>query len=97
MKKKRILSLLLSMIVCIAMMPVAVFATGEGSTAVTPAAEPAGVWSDYAATDFAGGTGTVDDPYKIATAEQLAKLAADINSGIGEKEYTQRRVFYTHR
>ena len=44
MKKKRILSLLLSMIVCIAMMPVAVFATGEGSTAVTPAAEPAGVW-----------------------------------------------------
>ena len=54
MKKKRTLSLLLSMIVCIAMVPVAVFATGEGSTAVTPAAEPAGVWSDYAATDFAG-------------------------------------------
>ena len=44
MKKKRTLSLLLSMIVCIAMVPVAVFATGEGSTAVTPAAEPAGVW-----------------------------------------------------
>ena len=94
MKKKRTLSLLLSMIVCIAMMPVAVFATGEGSTAVTPAAEPAGVWSDYAATDFAGGTGTVDDPYKIATAEQLAKLAADINSGIGEKEYTHSGEYF---
>ena len=94
MKKKRILSLLLSMIVCIAMMPVAVFATGEGSTAVTPAAEPAGVWSDYAATDFAGGTGTVDDPYKIATAEQLAKLAKDINSGIGEKEYTHSGEYF---
>lgn len=94
MKKKRILSVLLSMIVCIAMMPVAVFATGEGSTAVTPAAEPAGVWSDYAATDFAGGTGTVDDPYKIATAEQLAKLAADINSGIGDKEYTHSGEYF---
>ena len=94
MKKKRILSLLLSMIVCIAMMPVAVFATGEGSTAVTPAAEPAGVWSDYAATDFAGGTGTVDDPYKIATAEQLAKLAADINSGKGDKEYTHSGEYF---
>ena len=94
MKKKRTLSLLLSMIVCIAMVPVAVFATGEGSTAVTPAAEPAGVWSDYAATDFAGGTGTVDDPYKIATAEQLAKLAADINSGIGEKEYTHSGEYF---
>ena len=32
MKKKRILSLLLSMIVCIAMMPVAVFADGGGGT-----------------------------------------------------------------
>ena len=63
MKKKRILSLLLSMIVCIAMMPVAVFATGEGSTAVTPAAEPAGVWSDYATDSFEGGSGTKDDPY----------------------------------
>ena len=94
MKKKRTLSLLLSMIVCIAMVPVAVFATGEGSTAVTPAAEPAGVWSDYAATDFAGGTGNVDDPYQIATAGQLAKLAADINSGIGEKEYTHSGEYF---
>lgn len=94
MKKKRTLSLLLSMIVCIAMVPVAVFATGEGSTAVTPAAEPAGVWSDYAATDFAGGTGNVDDPYQIATAGQLAKLAADINSGKGDKEYTHSGEYF---
>ena len=34
MKKKRIVSLLLSMIVCIAMMPVAVFATGEGTVSL---------------------------------------------------------------
>ena len=94
MKKKRILSLLLSMIVCIAMMPVAVFATGEGSTAVTPAAEPAGVWSDYATESFAGGSGTKDDPYQIETAGQLAKLAKDINSGIGEKEYTHSGEYF---
>ncbi len=80
MKKKRIVSLLLSMIVCIAMMPVAVFATG-GSTAVTPAVEPAGVWSEHVATEFNGGNGTEADPYEIATAEQLAKLAKDVNTG----------------
>lgn len=28
-----------------------------------------------------GGTGTVDDPYKITTADDLNKLAADVNSG----------------
>ena len=94
MKKKRIVSLLLSMIVCIAMMPVAVFATGEGSTAVTPAAEPAGVWSDYAATEFGGGAGTAKNPYQIATAAQLAKLAVDINSRIGEKEYTHSGEYF---
>lgn len=39
-------------------------------------------WTDFAATDFAGGSGTKDDPYQIATAEQLAKLAKEVNSGI---------------
>ena len=87
MKKKRILGLLLSMIVCIAMMPVAVFAE-------TPAAEPAGVWTDSAATEFGGGAGTAKNPYQIATAEQLAKLAADINSGIGDKEYTHSGEYF---
>lgn len=96
MKKKRIVSLLLSMIVCIAMMPVAVFAdeTG-GGTAVTPAAEPAGVWSDYAEDAFAGGTGTVDDPYQIATAGQLAKLAADVNSGVLGKTHNNEYFILT--
>ena len=28
-----------------------------------------------------GGSGTVDDPYKITTADDLNKLAADVNSG----------------
>ena len=39
-------------------------------------------WTDFAATDFAGGTGIKDDPYQIATAEQLAKLAKEVNSGV---------------
>ena len=39
-------------------------------------------WTDFAASDFDGGSGTKDDPYQIATAEQLAKLAKEVNSGI---------------
>ncbi len=36
-------------------------------------------WQDYAAEGFAGGTGTYADPYQIATAEQLAYLAHEVN------------------
>ncbi len=39
-------------------------------------------WTDFAATDFAGGSGTKDDPYQIANAQQLAKLASEVNSGV---------------
>ena len=39
-------------------------------------------WTDFVATDFAGGSGTRDNPYQIATAEQLAKLATEVNSGV---------------
>ncbi len=95
MKKKRIVGLLLSMIVCITMMPVAVFAdneTGEGT--VGNQTTPDGVWTAYATDSFEGGSGTKDDPYKIKTAEQLAKLAADINSGIGDKEYTHSGEYF---
>ena len=38
-------------------------------------------WDDYAATEFAGGTGTKDDPYQIENGEQLAKLAKDVSAG----------------
>lgn len=36
---------------------------------------------DGAANGFAGGSGTKTDPYRIETAEQLQKLAADVNGG----------------
>ena len=42
---------------------------------------PTSKWTDYAATSFAGGTGTKEDPYQIATAEQLAKLSVDVSNG----------------
>lgn len=52
-------------------------------TGIVPAdAAPDGNWIDYAAEAFAGGSGTADDPYRIATAEQLAKLAKDVNSAV---------------
>ena len=55
---------------------------------------PNGIWTDHAAASFAGGTGTEGDPYQIETAGQLAKLAADINSGIGGKEYTHSGEYF---
>ena len=54
------------------MAPTAVFAAGN---------VPDTAWTDYAAADFAGGTGTETDPYQIATAEQLAKLSKDVSEG----------------
>ncbi|MDO4159450.1 MAG: hypothetical protein Q4D41_03225 [Prevotellaceae bacterium] len=37
-------------------------------------------WEYYAAAEYAGGTGTEEDPYLIATAEQLMKLAVEIQN-----------------
>ena len=71
MKIKRWISVLLCMLLCISSSPTTAFASGN---------VPDSVWTDYAADEFAGGTGTRDDPYQIATAEQLAKLAKMVNS-----------------
>ena len=74
--KKRVVYMLLCFMLCMASIPAAAFADSE-----TPAV-PATEWSDNAATAFAGGRGTEADPYQIKTAEQLAKLAKDVNSGV---------------
>ena len=55
-----------------------------------------GIWTDYAASSFDGGSGTKDDPYKIATAEQLALLASDVNSGIAGKTHTKDYFILTN-
>lgn len=77
--KQKILTLVLSLCVVAACLPV----VASAETA------PQGLWTDYAASAFAGGSGTKADPYRIATAEQLALLAADVNSGAGSKTHTK--------
>ncbi len=68
--KRRILSIFCVLALCLTLLPVTALAV-----------EPEGVWTDYAASGFAGGTGTESDPYQIATAEQLAKLSNDVSGG----------------
>lgn len=70
--KRRLGAVLLAVCMVFCMVPAAVFAAGN---------VPDTVWTDYAAADFAGGTGTEADPYQIATAEQLAKLSKDVSGG----------------
>ena len=65
--KQKILTLVLSLCMVAACLPV----VASAETA------PQGLWTDYAAAAFAGGSGTKADPYQIATAEQLALLATD--------------------
>ena len=72
--KKKILSLLLTMGLAASLAPVSVFATGSE------------VWDGSVAESFAGGKGTKDDPYQIATGSQLAYLGESMKSGTyGEK------------
>ena len=69
---KRVSAVLLTLVLLAGLMPAAAFAAVN---------VPDTVWTDYAAEDFAGGTGTEADPYQIATAEQLAKLSKDVSDG----------------
>ena len=72
--KKKILSLLVTMGLAASLVPVSVFADGTK------------VWDGSVAKSFAGGKGTKDDPYQIATGSQLAYFAERVNAGeYGEK------------
>ena len=74
MVKKRVLSLrLFPLLVCLGFLIPAVGWGQEGT--------PKGSWADNAARAFDGGSGTEEDPYQIATAEQLAYLAVKANEG----------------
>ena len=48
-------------------------------TSVQGAWAISGEWKDNAATAFASGSGTKEDPYVIKTAAQLAYMAKDIS------------------
>ena len=69
--KKKLLGLLLAVFMVLTLAPT----TARADVATEK-------WTDFAADNFAGGTGTKDDPYQIATAGQLAKLAEEVNSGV---------------
>ena len=72
--KKKILSLLVTMGLAASLVPVSVFADGTE------------VWDGSVAESFAGGKGTKDDPYQIATGSQLAYFAERVNAEeYGEK------------
>lgn len=68
-KTGKILSILITLCMIFCLVPFSVYADNN---------VPSTKWDDFAATEFAGGTGTKDDPYQIATAEQLAKLSKDV-------------------
>lgn len=70
-KSGKILGVLL--VVCMVITMNVVSAYADSSVPVTR-------WDNYAATKFAGGTGTKDDPYRIENGEQLAKLAKDVSA-----------------
>ena len=75
--KKKLLGLLLAVFMVLTLAPT----TARADVATEK-------WTDFDAPDFAGGAGTKDDPYQIATAGQLAKLAKEVNSGIPEQTHS---------
>ncbi len=66
---------MLSIAVAVAILAVSLFAAVPGISFSASAATVTDTWDGTLATSFASGTGTKDDPYIIATAEQLAYAA----------------------
>ena len=66
--KKRILSCLMALALCLTLLPTAALAED-------------GAWDGSIVTAFAGGTGTESDPYQIANGAELAYLASSVNNG----------------
>lgn len=77
--KKRIVSAVMALILCLTLLPTAALAAD-------------GAWDGSIATAFAGGTGTESDPYQIANGAELAYLASSVNSG---KTYTGKNFVLT--
>ena len=66
--KNKILSILLTLTLCLTLLPTAALAADDA-------------WDGSIATAFAGGAGTESDPYQIADGAQLAYLASEVNKG----------------
>ena len=63
---------------CLVLALVATFAPAMSLSATSSEPE---IWEGDVATEYDGGTGAKADPYQIATAEQLAFFAANVNGG----------------
>lgn len=71
---KKIISLILALVMVAVIVPTSINVSVEATTpaaAVERTVESVSVWSGNAATAYAGGSGTQDDPYIIETADQL--------------------------
>lgn len=77
--KRTIICLVLGICMLAACVPAAAMADDQ---------VPQGIWTDYIEDAFAGGTGTKEDPYQIASAGQLALLAKEVNSGVYGKTHS---------
>ena len=60
---------------------------GDDVTFTTAAAATSDTWDGSVASGFAGGSGSSGDPYRIATAEQLARVANLVNSETENANY----------
>ena len=76
---KRLISVFLMLCLIVGLLPAIPL---KAEAAVEPKATVS-LWTDYAASSFAGGGGGENNPYLIATAEQLALVAVWANSGSG--------------
>lgn len=75
---KRLIATLLAFCLLVGLLPAIPLkaqAADSSSRAIT------WLWTDFAAEGFASGSGSESDPYLIATAEQLAYLAVQVNAG----------------
>lgn len=87
--KNRILSLLLTLVLVAGVIPIT-HLTAYGATSA-----PTGVWTDYASQSFSGGNGTAQNPYEIATANDLARVAAEVNSGNPNRSLSGKHFIFT--
>ena len=71
--KKKVLSILLALALCLSLLPTAALADETGGTGASGEAAQMPAYS--------GGSGTKDDPWLISTVEDLKTLASTINNG----------------
>ena len=89
--KKKFLTILLTVCLVMAMIPMTVLAADEVQDSDT--------WDGSVATAFAGGTGAAEDPYQISSGAELAYLASAVNRGESYDKVriildTNRKLFF---